>query len=140
MTDHYLPISEAATAYHIPENNLYQLIKTGRIRSAMLNTGGVLVRESDMDRIPREERPEYKRFAHLIGVQIGIGEGGRKYGIPQQTISRWVKRGIIKRLSQAGQKILIDEADLAYCSEIQRSNPGQGKWLFDPNGLPHTKR
>ena len=131
---------EAATAYHIPEINLYQLVETGKIKTAMLNTGGVLVRESDVNHIPREDRPEYKQYANLVGVQIGIGEGGRKYGIPQQTISRWVQRGYIKRLSQAGQKILIDEADLAYCSLVYKSNPGSGKWLFDPGGLPHTKK
>jgi predicted site-specific integrase-resolvase len=140
MTDHYIPISEAAKDHHISESNLYQWVETGRISSAMLNTGGILVRESDVDRIPREERPEYKQFSHLVGVQIGIGEGGRKYGVPQPTISRWVQRGYIKRLSQAGQKVMIDEADLAYCSFVHKSNPGAGKWNFDPNGLPHTKK
>lgn len=97
------------------------------------------MRESDVGNIPREERPEYKQFSHLIGIQISMGEGGRKYGIPTPTISRWVQHGYIKRLSQAGQRVFIDEADLAYCSVIYKSNRGSGKWLFDPNGLPHTK-
>jgi predicted site-specific integrase-resolvase len=140
MSDHYVPFSDAAREHHIPEINLYQWIENGIIKSVNITTGGILVREADFGNIPREEMPEYKKYIHLIGVQIGIGEGGRKYGIPQPTISRWVRRGLIKRLSQSGQKILIDEADLAYCSEIYKTNRGSGKWLFDPDGLPHTKK
>jgi hypothetical protein len=86
----------------------------------------------------KTDLPEYQRHAHLKGHPISIGNASRKYGIPQPTISRWVSRGIITKLGMDKNRVLIDEADIAYCAEIRSQNPGAGRWLFNPDGTPYT--
>lgn len=138
--DNFIPLSEAAQRFHLPDQKLHQLIRVGIIRSAMvINT--IYVSEADvMARIPREERPEYKRYADLDGTPIGISEASRKYGIPHPTISRWIKRGLIHVIGKSGkQKVLINEVDMAYCAEIYRQRSGQGRWVFNDDGTPYEK-
>jgi hypothetical protein len=106
---------------------------------------GILRVMSDKDastlaNIPKEELPEYQQFAHLRGVGISISAAARKYQVPQQTISRWLQRGIIARIGMEKNRVLIDEADVAYCAEIRRNRPGAGRWLFHDNGTPYTPR
>ena len=94
--------------------------------------------------LPREEQPEYKLHADLKGIGIGIREGARKYNLSHQTISQWVEKNILHSLGtisvRGGQRLLVDEADLAYCAEIYHRNPGQGKRIFSPNGNPYRKK
>lgn len=87
-----------------------------------------------------EDTPEYKKNAHLAGTQIHISEAARKYDIPQQTISRYVTKGIIKSIGRDGNKIMLDESYVAYAKEvIKRKKAGQGKWIFDKDGLPYIQ-
>lgn len=88
----------------------------------------------------KHETPEYQRVAHLRGREISISEASRKYGVPQVTITRWVQRGLIERLGTDKNRVMIDEADIAYCAEIRRQNPGAGRWLFNPDGTPYTPK
>jgi hypothetical protein len=90
--------------------------------------------------MPKSDLPEYQRVAHLAGVSIHVREAARKYNIPFQTISRWVQRGLIKRLGMHGQKVMIDEADIAYCAQVYHAKHGQGKWLFNPDGTPYIPK
>jgi hypothetical protein len=121
---------------------LHDLVRVGKIKAAMVTTSPeVLLRESDVRaQLPREEQPEYKRFSHLRGVEISISAGARKYGIPNQTICRWVQKGYIQTLGQLSNKKMIDEADLAYCAQFYKTNPGQGKWTFTKEGNPYVKK
>jgi predicted site-specific integrase-resolvase len=138
--DNFIPLPEAAKRLHLPDQELHQLIRVGKIRSAMVvNT--IYVAEADvMARIPREDRPEYKRFSDMDGSPIGIAEAARKYNIPQPTISRWVKKGFIRVLGRHGkQKVLINEIDVAYCAEVYRLKAGQGRWIFNSDGTPYEK-
>jgi hypothetical protein len=89
---------------------------------------------------PKESLPEYKRHSSLRGINISIGDASRKYKIPHPTISRWVKRGIIPLLGYRGNRTLIDEADIAYCSEIYHKRGGSGKWIFNLDGTPYYKK
>lgn len=82
------------------------------------------------------ETPEYLQVSHLRGVAIGVREASRKYKVPSPTISRWIKRGIISIIGKSANKLLIDEADVAYCSNIRSQKPGAGKWLFNSDGTP----
>lgn len=43
---------------------------------------------------------------------ISLREAARKYGIPNPTISRWVKRGLIKVILRTKNWLYIDESDL----------------------------
>ena len=87
----------------------------------------------------KEDLPEYKKHAHLKGVGIGISEATRKYDLVLSSVQRWVQAGYIARLGTEKNKVLIDEADVAYCAEIYRQRQGQGKWLFNPDGTPYKK-
>jgi hypothetical protein len=141
-----VPLSEAAARLHKKAADLFDLDDVGKIKLAMnTTTGEYLMSEVDIQaQLPREEQPEYKHHAHLKGVGIGIGDGARKYGINHGTISRWVKEGYIASLGstpvRGGYKVLIDEADLAYCIEIYNRDRGQGKRVFAPTGLPYQKK
>jgi len=88
----------------------------------------------------KEETPEYQQYKHLAGKPIHISEAAREYDIPQPTISRWVTYGIISQIGKEMNRILIDQADMAYCAYIKKNNPGQGKRLFNSNGTPYVKQ
>ena len=140
VLDKLLPLDEAARRYKITKTVLHQRIASGKLRAAMVS-GDLVVSETDLvDDLPRDQRPEYIKHAHLKGIGIGLREASRKYGVTSPSISRWVKRGLIAVIGKAGaQKLLLDEADVAYCAEIYQSNQGQGRWVFNDNGTPYRK-
>lgn len=87
-----------------------------------------------------EETPEFKKQAKLIGTPIHMREACRKYKIALSTMHRWVDRGLIKKLAPDKNKIMLDEAYVAYAVDILRSHPdSKGRWLFDMNGTPYIK-
>lgn len=137
--DNYLPVIDAAKLGNLSIEDLNQLIRRGTIKAA--NFGGeILVREDDvLSTLTKEELPEFKAVAHLIGIPINLREASRKYVIPSPTISRWVKKGLISKIGQAGQRVLLDEADVAYCATIYKAHGSQGKWLFNSDGTPYKK-
>ena len=122
--DTFIPLTTASQITHIPEPGLHQLIHVGKIRSVMTQTGEILVAEKDI-----QAQPTRETFAHLVGQGIGQREAGEKYGVRQTTISRWVHSGRIKVIQSGtrGQKMLIDEADVAYESARYLINPGRGR-------------
>jgi hypothetical protein len=141
-----VPLNEAAARLHKRTSDLFDLDHVGKIKLAMnTTTGEYLMSEIDIQaQLPREEQAEFKRYAHLKGVGIGIREGSRKYGINNSTLSRWVEKGYITSLGQVpvrgGYKLMIDEQDLAYCVEIYNRDRGQGKRVFNPGGSPYQKK
>ena len=145
----FLPLSEAARKYGLEEARLRQLVEKGKIRAGVI-AGEMVVSEDEVkkrvekEQVPgvrKEDLPEYQKHAHLKGKPIWISEAERKYGVPNPTIWRWMKSGIIARLGMDGNKTLLDEADVAYCAEIYHSrNPKQGRRLFDDNGLPYKPK
>jgi hypothetical protein len=117
----------------------------GKIKAAMVMNNLVVVNEDEVrdnaQTLRKEDLPEYKKFAHLTGQSIWLSEASRLYNIPQQTISRWVQMGIIKKLEPSGNKVMIDQADMAYCAEIYHSRQTkQGRRLFEKNGLPYKPK
>ena len=139
-----LPLSKAAQALGISEEDLRTQIEAGKIQAGVLPDGEIVVSMSNGNNsakhIPKEELPAYKKHAHLQEVEIGVNEAGRKYDLVARTISGWVKAGYIRKLRQEGQKVLLDEADVAYCAEIYHARRGQGKWLFNPDGTPYQTK
>ncbi|GAP10190.1 hypothetical protein BECAL_01352 [Bellilinea caldifistulae] len=138
----FLPVVEAARKYGLDETRLRALIEKGKIRAGVV-AGEMVVSEDevrDQAVTRKEDLPEYKKHAHLKGKPIWISEAERKYGVPNPTVSVWVKRGLIKVLGYEKNRKLIDEADVAYCAEIYNQRRGQGKWLFDDNGLPYKPK
>jgi hypothetical protein len=139
----YLPIAEAARKYGMSVSRLRALINDGKIKAAMVMNNLVVdedeVRTKTIQR--KEDLPEYKKHAHLRGAPIWISEAERVYNIPNPTISRWVQMGVIKKLGTRGNKVMIDQADMAYCAEIYHSRQAkQGRRLFKKNGLPYKPK
>ncbi len=139
--DSLVPIETAARRVNLPISMLRGWIEAGKIKAAMYGDA-LLVSEADlMASVPKEERPEYLKFASLRGHGISSYEAERKYGVRSATISRWYRSGYIAKIGEQGaQKILLDEADVAYCVEIYRKNPGQGKRVFDRDGNPYRAK
>jgi len=137
--ERFLPIPEAAARLKIGELYLRALLQSGKIRGGILPNGEIVVNEQDAKaKVPKEELQEYRKHSHLRGVGIGIREASRKYGIADVTIINWSRGGIIHRLGTDKNKILIDEADVAYCAEIHQKYGKQGRKLFNSDGTPRT--
>jgi len=116
----------------LSKGELLTLVDRGILR--VMNTSPFSVSH----KMNKQDLPEYKKHVHLRGQEIGINEASRKYDVHQPTITRWVKRGLIKRLGTGPNRmVLIDEADIAYCAEIYKNRPGQGRWLFKKDGTPY---
>lgn len=124
--DTYLPISKAATITKLDKKSLQALIASGTIR-AIKAENQIFVNKNDLSMIPKENRPDYEKYAHLSGIGILISEASRKYGVSTQTISRWAKKGNVKVLSKSVRRTYLDEADIAYLANYYLSNPGRGK-------------
>ncbi len=137
-----LSLPEAARKYGLSEARLKTMIDNGKIKAAMIGEEIVVnedeVREKTIQR--KEDLPEYKKHAHLKGSPIWVSKAARKYNLLHPTILKWVKAGVIKRLGAIGNKILLDEADVAYCAEIYHRFGAQGRKLFDDNGMPYKAK
>ncbi len=141
-----LPIDEAARKYGLDLSRLHDLIERGKIRAAII-AGETVVNEEEVrdeaieqNNLSKEDLPEYKKHAHLRGNPIWISEAARKYNLLAQTIWKWVKAGYIKQLGLNGNKVLIDEADVAYCAEIYRQRGKMGRVLFNSDGTPYKRK
>ncbi|MCX7976597.1 MAG: hypothetical protein N2646_05950 [Bellilinea sp.] len=142
----FLPVSEAARKYGLEETHLRALIEKGKIRAGVV-AGEMVVSEDEVrgeaiqeKGLRKEDLPEYQKHAHLKGQAIWISEAARRYGIPHPTILKWVRIGIIHVLGREANKVLIDEADVAYCSEIYKKRGKPGRILFNADGTPYKPK
>ena len=87
-----------------------------------------------------QDTPEFKKYERLADQAIHLSEACRKYDVRLSTMSRWVERGLIKKLPKQKNRIMLDEQYVAYAAEVLKSNPkSRGRWLFDTNGLPYIR-
>jgi|GEM_PF-299537 hypothetical protein len=137
----FLTLSEAAKKYDFPEARLQALIEAGTITAGEIN-GEVIVNETEIrNRVQRrEDLPEYRQYEHLKGVGIGINEAAKTYNVSYTTVRNWVVRGLIGRLGNRGQKVLLDQADVAYCVAIFRQGGSQGRRIFNADGTPYIPK
>ena len=139
----YIPLTEAAERYGVSEEALKEAISSGKIRVAHIGEE-VTVAEQDVRELAKGQEVVVVRredFEHLRGNRLGIAEAARKYGLHHQTLSRWVRRGIIRSLGRSGNRVLVDEADVAYAATIYRLKEGRkGMRIFDPKGQPYNPR
>jgi excisionase family DNA binding protein len=136
----FISTTEAAHQLGVSEARLRHMIETGTIKAANIGEEIVVSEASIRGFIPKDQLPEYKKYTHLKGVPIWLSEAARKYDITLSVVHRWVERGYITRLGQDKNKIILNEQDVAYCSEIYHANKGQGKWLFNADGTPYVPR
>jgi len=139
--ERFLPLPEASARWKISEPHLRALLQSGKIRGGILSNGEIVVNAQDAQaRVPKEELPEYKKHAHLRGKEIWLYKAAKDYHIPHQTITRWVKVGIIGRLYDDGYRVYVNEQDIAYCADIYHQHGKQGRKLFNPDGTPYKPK
>jgi hypothetical protein len=121
-------------------DQLEKISKTDLI--TMVKHGTLSVMVTDQAKLPYTMNAEElrKQFQHLQGVEISIRDAARKYDVHHPTVSRWVTRGVIKVLRRDKNRIMVDEADVAYAASVAHSRPGRGKWLFDSDGQPYEPK
>ncbi len=141
----YISLTEALLRFPVSEETLKEAISSGKIRTASIGEE-VTVAEQDVRELAKGQEVVVVRreeFEHLRGSKLGISEAARKYGLRQQTLSRWIQRGIVKAVGRQGRKVLVDEADVAFASAVYHHKGGrQGMRIFDENGkpyLPHSR-
>jgi excisionase family DNA binding protein len=133
----FISVPEAAHQLGVSEASLRRMIEAGSIKAANVS-GEIIVNEASIRELtPKEQLPEFKKYAHLKNSSIWISEAARKYKITFSALQRWVVKGYITRLGQDKNKTLLNEQDVAYCAEIYHQHGGQGKWLFNPDGTPY---
>jgi hypothetical protein len=140
----YISVKQATLKYGLSEKCLLERVKSGSIASGRLPNGELLVAENDIDpslMIKRED------FEHLRGNQIIIVAASRNYSdvriqIPPSSFSYWAKMNRITVLDRRRGKVMLDEADVAYCAAVYRAKyefyDGQmnGVAIFDKDGNP----
>jgi len=137
----FITISEAAERLHTSEKDVQSLVQSGKLDGGILPDGETMVVIKDSLPTRKEDLPEYKKNAHLKGVGIGISDAARKYDISISTVHQWAQNGYIARLGMEGKKVLLDEADVAYCVEIYNSRGATPKRrLFNPDGTPYKPK
>jgi excisionase family DNA binding protein len=136
----FITPEQAARQLGISVDSIYQWADEGRLRAAVMTDGEIGISQHSVNQLlPKEALPEYKENQDLRGTPISINEAGRKYKLNTSTLTRWMQRGLIRRLGKDGRRTLLDEADVAYCARIYQLNHGQGKWVFDEAGRPYKK-
>ena len=141
--DRFIPLSEAARRMRVSVKETRAMIVSGKIQGGVLPDGEMVVRESTIPTkyFPKkEDLKEYKLHAHLKGVGISISDASRKYKINHSTLYRWSSAKYIARIGVDKNRVLLDEADVAYCAEIYQRYGQQGKTLFNSDGTPHYVR
>lgn len=138
-TNRYVPLQHAAERYGISEESLQQRIEADEIAWGRLPDGTLLVAEDEIDpslKIKRED------FEHLRGQTLSESEASCKYDISVANFSNWAKAGHIQ-VVERGWKVLLDEADVAYCAAVYKAkakiypNCIGGFKLFDEDGNPY---
>jgi len=138
--DRFITLSEAAQRMRTSVKETRSMIKSGKIKGGLLPDGAMVVSE---DTIPKrkekskEDLLEYKRYKKLNGVGVWISEASRKYNIPTTTLYQWFQKGYIKNIGRDGQKVLLNEQDVAYCAGVYEKHKGKGKWIFNSDGTPY---
>ncbi len=137
----YIPLEDAAKKYGYALVELKRLAQSGKISAAVLPDGDMVVSENSVkESLKKEDLPEYKKHAKLADEVTWASKVTRDYEIPNQTISRWVKSGYIKKEGTQGRKILLNAQDVAYCAEIYKIRGGQGKRIFAEDGTPYVPK
>lgn len=138
MMTKYLTFEDALETYKISREALEKLIADGKVRTAELERGGLLIHRDDLAAIAANWLVDRAKFAHLEGQRINVSNASIKYKIKIGTISNWADTGQIKTLGYNGRIRWLNEADVAYLAKvIERAYSGeiprgQGKQMVQP--------
>jgi hypothetical protein len=118
----HIPLKKAARKYGIPAEALTRLVRDGIIKPVQTEKGDSVITVSTVaaaaDVILGEIRPE--QYEHLRGKRIRLMNAARKYKVFDPNLVRWVERGYIQDLDRGFQRLELDEADVAYVTEVYK--------------------
>jgi hypothetical protein len=137
-----IPLALAAQKTGRAISELRQLVDNGEIPAANMS-GEIYLYERDVITLtPKEQTPEWKSVAHLADSAIGMSQAASKYGVSQPLIHGWVGRGLVKKMGRDpghSQRVLVNEADVAYLASLFKKHGGKGKRVFAPGGALRVK-
>jgi hypothetical protein len=99
-----------------------RLIDPFQYDTMTVQTEGGLLRMTVTEQV--EKHVDIKSFTpdpELVGEPIRVTEAAEKYGITQQTLSNWAKRGMITVINQAPRLLELDEASVARAAAIYKA-------------------
>ena len=137
--DRFITLSEAAQRMRTSVKETRSMIKSAKIKGGLLPDGAMVVSEDTLPK-RKEDLSEYKKYSHLKGVGIGINQAARNYVIPKTTLYQWYKKSYIKSVGRNGQKVLLNEQDVAYCAGVYHLFSSQGRRLFNSDGTPYSPK
>ena len=137
----YIPIKDAAAKYGYGLRDLKRMAQSGKIKAVQLPGGDMVVSEKSVkSSLVKIKLPEFKKHSALAGNPIWLSEAERKYEISTPTLSRWVKAGYISKIGVDGNRVLLNEQDVAYCADVYKERGGQGKRIFAEDGTPYKPK
>lgn len=125
--DNYIYLDQAAAISGISKNELLTKIRRGNIKAIMVNGSVIMVRERDINKLLNDNKITRSDFSDLDGKPILSIRAAEKYGIPNSTLSGWIKRGWIKVIKRSTKRVWIDEGDVAFVATKFNLDPGRGK-------------
>ncbi len=151
-----LPLSEAARKTGTDEATLRVMVQSGKLRAFVDPEGIMYVQMTQDGTLPlavaddaqqppaddinaRLSQIRREDFAHLEGVEIGLSDAAREFGVSPQTLYKWVKRGYIRVLREAGRRKFVDKSDVAFCATIYKARKpfGSRAPLLTDDGKPY---
>jgi len=82
-----------------------------------------------------------EQYGKLVGTPITTSAAAEKYNVLRGTIHKWRNKGYISVIEDDGYRMMLNEADVAYCVDTyfaqKKSGHVRGVPLFDDNGLPY---
>lgn len=123
-----------------------------RIELTKLPSGEVAVLPVTTQEMPKtKDQIIEEEFSDLTDKSISLSEASRKYSkdgikLSHTNFSYWVKAEIIEVKERDGFRVMVREADVAYCAKIYKEkfeqNGGnlQGVRLFDAEGNPYQMK
>lgn len=123
----YVHISEASRRTGADPVQISRLAASGVIKAARLSDGSIIVDMEDLSEVVKRVTKR-ESFSNLDGIPIHLSEAARKYNLPATSISGWRKAGHIRTLGKEKNRILLNEADIAYIKAVIDSvglRPGQ---------------
>lgn len=113
----YLTLKEASARYDISEQELEQAIRKKKVKIDTVNDDQIILYQYDVAKLITDRKVDRKQFKHLEGNPISLSDASLKYQFYVSTLSDWARSGYLTKLGHDpyhSQKILIDEADIAY--------------------------
>ncbi len=161
MLPRLLPLEYAAQRTGLDIETLREMVAQGKVVAGISPEGGILVAVRDGKVVMLENgqangngeggggdvfelnrrlaQIQREQFAHLEGSAIRLSTASRKYDVPIQTLRDWIKRGYVNVVERRPKRVLVNEADVAFCSALYhvRKPYGSRAPLLDKGGNPY---